>query len=694
MAHQTHSTLDADASRLIRYLQRGGTKSYYTTFDADGYAHMSWYDSLEEPPAPPTGTDVYFGVNPCTAIPETNAAGKPAKPEYVRGRKDYIAALNCLYAEFDAKHFVSVTDDDARTEQAANGGTLDEARERVQERVCLAEPERYKALALAHVRSLPVQPTRFTDSGGGYHCWWLLVEPFVLDTPEKRQRAVDVQRDWTTFVRGDKAAKDIARVLRVPGTDNYKYEPARPVAFVEQEYSRTYTLDALQAMLPDVAPRKARTPRTNTAACHTDGLQPTADFVAISKAAAALAQLSTERRENYGDWTHVGMALRGLGDDGLYLWRRWSVASPKYNVGDCDNKWPTFQPGDECSGYTLASLYAWARDDGGEPVSTLDDAERRQLQDLQALNVQTQRILAMKAPMAAKAVIVGMLPRLDAKRVLVADKDGHTGSLAVNYGTFADIMNTTKKAVGKAVELGERAGLWRKDGEYKETNAGFEIKLMRLDLQPAFFRPELAEPIPETRGGTRAGAGRKPKCADCPPETRVIRKTEITYVCDGCGQVLDAEPVRFDVMPDDAPAAGEFKKETDATHHDGGELCTLSTVPPVANVETNAAEFKKGTEYIGGTTSVSFLKKTLDAELVPVALAETYELAAALRLADTYAPADDAERHAYKTGLTWLQRGEPAKAAAAAANVHDERAHATLLHLANRPPALAPGLRE
>jgi hypothetical protein len=545
-------------------------------------------------------------------------------------------------------------------------------------------------LALAHIRSLALQPSVIVASGGGYHLYWLLDEPFVLDTDETRQRAVDVQARWVTFVRGDKAAKDIARVLRVPGTRNYKYEPARPVTFVEQDYRRTYTLDALQAMLPAVAPRKARTPRTNAAACHADGLQPTADFVAISKAAAALAQLSTERRDEYTGWLHVGMALSELGDDGLYLWRRWSVASPKYNVGDCDNKWQTFQPGDECNGYTLASLYAWARDDAGEPVSTLDDAERRQLQAYKVRDVQQQRISAMKAPLPAKAIWLGMLPSVEAGHVLVANKDGHTGSVAVDYGNFAAILNTNESAVCNAIALGERAGLWRKDAEYKETNAGYPKKLIRLDLQTAFFRPELAEPIPETRGGKRANAGRKPKCATCPPNTpmREMTETTIKTYCMGCGECLD-EVTTFktrELIPDDAPAANvetnadEFKFEyADETQERQAE---------------HADEFK--IEMVVGhlRSPVSILKKTLDAELVPVALAETFDTAAAIRLADTYAPADDAERHAYKTGLVHIQRGEHEKAAAAAANVHDERAHATLVHLAERPPALTPGLRE
>jgi hypothetical protein len=420
----------------------------------------------------------------------------------------------------------------------------------------------------------------------------------------------------------------------------------------------------------------------------------------VSKASAALARLSTARRDDYenGGWINVGMALKGLGAIGYELWHEWSKASPKYNVGDCERKWPTFRVGVPGStDITLASLYWYADIDAGEPASSLDDAERRQLDAYKARDVQTQRILAMKAPLAAKAVWLGMLPRLDAKRVLVAERDEHSGSLAVNYGTFADIMNTSKTSVGNAVDVGEKAGLWRKDAECKQTKSGYDVLAMRLDLQPAFFRPELAEAIPETRGGKRAGAGRKPTCPDCPPRTRVLRKTEITYVCGGCRQVLDAEPSRFELMPDDALAAAEFKTVSGYVTPAGYEPEREPVNAPAANVETNAPEFKNVSVVVPAAATwclpETVLKKTR-AELVPVALTETFDTAAAIRLADTYAPADATECRHYKTGLVLLSRGEHEKAAALAANVHDERAHAALLHLAERTPAIVPGLRE
>jgi hypothetical protein len=266
--------------------------------------------------------------------------------------------------------------------------------------------------------------------------------------------------------------------------------------------------------------------------------------------------------------------------------------------------------------------------------------------------------------------------------------------LAVNYGTFADIMNTSKASVARAIDVGEQAGLWRKDAECKQTKSGYDVLAMRLDVQPAFYRPELAQPIEQKpRGGKRPGAGRKPTCATCPPGTPMRETTETTIktFCHGCGELLDELTTYStrELMPDDAPATTEFKHETGYATPVGYEPETEPADAPAANVSTNAPEFKHETgkhhAAAAGTTTVSCLKKARD---VPAILAETYDMPSALRLADSYAPDDAAERLAFKTALTWLQRGEHEKAAALAANVHDERAHAALLHLAERPPTL------
>jgi putative DNA primase/helicase len=80
----------------------------------------------------------------------------------------------------------------------------------------------------------------------------------------------------------------------------------------------------------------------------------------VAKAARALAALDARRRDDYGSWIHVGMALSELGPSGLQFWEQWSQDSAKFEPGVCAEKWATFAPGD---GLTLASLHKWAEED-------------------------------------------------------------------------------------------------------------------------------------------------------------------------------------------------------------------------------------------------------------------------------------------------------------------------------------------
>ncbi|MHB1295304.1 MAG: CHC2 zinc finger domain-containing protein [Anaerolineae bacterium] len=183
-------------------------------------------------PPPPhlTGQmDVFFGVHPIAWLPE--GAYTPT----TRGRIDTVAAVNALFADLDGKAF------DA------------------------ADPRgRGLQMARQHIASLPSQPSLLVLSGGGYHGYWLLGEPWVLLTEEDRQRAAGLQAAWVRQVGGDPGCKDLARILRVPGTANAKY-PGRPtVAVVAWHPHKLYTVEELQAACRGtstaVGPEKAATP--------------------------------------------------------------------------------------------------------------------------------------------------------------------------------------------------------------------------------------------------------------------------------------------------------------------------------------------------------------------------------------------------------------------------------------------------
>jgi hypothetical protein len=73
-----------------------------------------------------------------------------------------------------------------------------------------------------------------------------------LDTEDQREAARIIQYLWVEVVGGDPGAKDLTRVLRIPGTLNFKYDPPRPVVFLSCDLGRTNTLQTLTAHLPVV----------------------------------------------------------------------------------------------------------------------------------------------------------------------------------------------------------------------------------------------------------------------------------------------------------------------------------------------------------------------------------------------------------------------------------------------------------
>lgn len=314
--------IQSTAAALLVHLHRGGQWAYLWS---NPDKRTSWFPAGSSMPTLDADEhNIYFGVHPTTCIPEYNTRGEKSNPEAVRAQVPIIAAINCLFSEFDAKDF-----------------------------------DHDKSATIDHVSGLNPLPSVVVDSGGGFHAYWLLDAPYRLDTDEARERAIHLQYGWTRYTNGDPGAKDLARVLRLPGTRNHKYTPARQVALVTCDLERLYPLDDLARLvdaLPDPHPAQPAHQRVYT---QTD------DTV---RAQAWLNRLASWRCDTYQAWLEVGLTLSELGADGLALWDNWSQASDKYRPGECERKWDTFTPG---QGLTLASLRFWADQDdpaGAQPT--------------------------------------------------------------------------------------------------------------------------------------------------------------------------------------------------------------------------------------------------------------------------------------------------------------------------------------
>jgi len=205
--------IDDQARAFFSYLHREGRWSYWW----DGKTKLSnWWPVAKMADLPLGEVNLYFGVHPTASRKSNNQ----------RATNEDIVVVNCLFAEFDAKDF---------------GGS--------------------KEAASTHIRQLPIAPSVIIDSGGGYHCYWLLTDPFLLTTPEERDRARRAQASWVKLVGGDQGAKDLARVLRVPGTRNFKpeYAPVYPtVEFIKANLDLVYVFAVLERLVQSQELKVAR----------------------------------------------------------------------------------------------------------------------------------------------------------------------------------------------------------------------------------------------------------------------------------------------------------------------------------------------------------------------------------------------------------------------------------------------------
>ncbi len=129
------------------------------------------------------GIDVYFGVNPRTGG---------------QGRKENVHFLSAFHSEIDY-------------------GSIGHKKE--------TEFKNFKE-AFDVVDGFYLHPSIIIHSGGGFHCYWVLNKPLKVDD-YGIVALENVNKALTQALNGDPGTHDLSRVLRVPGTFNFK-QPENP----------------------------------------------------------------------------------------------------------------------------------------------------------------------------------------------------------------------------------------------------------------------------------------------------------------------------------------------------------------------------------------------------------------------------------------------------------------------------------
>jgi Primase C terminal 2 (PriCT-2)/RepB DNA-primase from phage plasmid len=152
----------------------------------------------------------------------------------------------------------------------------------------------------------------------------------------------------------DPNAKDLSRVLRVPGflhrKDRNNPHLVRIVASPGWRYPRQQIVEAF--------PSVERSRQTNA---KTNGAAPGRGAGEDQRIRDALFSIDATERHV---WLTMGMAIEAhYGDAGRSLWDEWSLtAMDKYNERDQDRTWRSFKG----SGVTIATLFHYAKHGGWE----------------------------------------------------------------------------------------------------------------------------------------------------------------------------------------------------------------------------------------------------------------------------------------------------------------------------------------
>lgn len=233
--------------------------------------------------------------------------------------------------------------------------------------------------ALWLISKMALPPSAIVRSGGGLQPWWFFKEPWVFESDKDRSEAAALAASWIGTMQSHAAykgwkvdsTKDLARVLRLPGSWNCKIKGDPKFVTVEL-FDRRYDPGDFREHLEVVVPVRAAKPiapgMSNTA-----GMGDKASDADVFVARMCMKSMGSTRAVDRDNWIGVGMALKSMGRQELFLcWDSFSrLCSDKYDEQDTLKTWDSFRP---IGTIGLGSLIHWARSDSGQVVG-YDDVE-------------------------------------------------------------------------------------------------------------------------------------------------------------------------------------------------------------------------------------------------------------------------------------------------------------------------------
>jgi hypothetical protein len=212
------------------------------------------------------------------------------------------------------------------------------------------------------IKTFSLEPHIIVEtSPGKFHYYWILGEGFT------KENFTSVMNTMVKQYGSDPNAKDLARVLRLPGSIHQK-DPQNPflVRIVFESSAQPYSPETMLAAFPEVPlhdGRGAVSRRMMGGAMSPEEINLPGHELSpkeVNKIRAALGYIPADDR---GIWHKVGMALNdtGAGDQAFGIWYEWSCQSDKFDSKNQRMVWNSFKPG---RGISVATIFDLAKQHG------------------------------------------------------------------------------------------------------------------------------------------------------------------------------------------------------------------------------------------------------------------------------------------------------------------------------------------
>jgi len=218
---------------------------------------------------------------------------------------------------------------------------------------------------------LPFTPSIIINSGYGLHAYYIWEEPLTI-TDQNREEIkhrnnllIEVVRQKANGKKID-GVGDLPRILRTPGTFNYKLgkdnAPLCQIIEINDVRYSTAEIDArLKALYLET--KQIAEPALKSYIDYADDNPDLKEF----RIRRMLDYINVVDGE-YEKWLSVGMALKNEGLD-CSLWENWSRTQPEFKEGECESKWQGFNR----TGYGIGTLYQYAVENGYDEKETRNE---------------------------------------------------------------------------------------------------------------------------------------------------------------------------------------------------------------------------------------------------------------------------------------------------------------------------------